>query len=168
MMEYLIIGNGVAGTTAAENIRNNDKEGKITIVTEEDSPFYYRIRLNEYISGELIESALQSKKNQWYEDMGITLRLKTRVTGGDASSRIIMTEEGKKLFYDRLLLAAGSSSFIPPIKGSNKKGVFAIRNLQDARAIIAWAKDVREVVIIGGGLLGLEAGNAFRKLNMSV
>lgn len=167
-MEYLIIGNGVAGTTAAENIRNNNKEGKITIVTEEDSPFYYRIRLNDYISGELIETALQSKKIQWYEDMEITLRLKTRITGGDPANRLITTEEGEKLAYDRLLLASGSSSFIPPIKGSDKKGVFAIRNLQDARAIIAWAKGIRDVVIIGGGLLGLEAGNAFRKLNMSV
>lgn len=167
-MEYLIIGNGVAGTTAAENIRKNDTDGNITIVTEEDTPFYYRIRLNDYISGELTESALLAKKDKWYEEMGISLRLKTRVTGADIKNRLVLTEQGDKLAYDRLLMASGSSSFIPPIKGADKKGVFAIRNIHDARAIISWAKDIKNVVIIGGGLLGLEAGNAFRKLNMDV
>lgn len=167
-MEYLIIGNGVAGTTAAENIRRNDRDGKITIVTEEDSPFYYRIRLNDLIAGDLTEGALLAKKDQWYQEMGITLRPKTRIIEADTPSHIIVSEEGEKLSYDRLLIASGSSSFIPPVKGAEKKGVFAIRNIQDARAIISWAKGVRDVVVIGGGLLGLEAGNAFRKLDMSV
>lgn len=65
-------------------------------------------------------------------------------------------------------MASGSSSFIPPVTGSDKKGVFAVRSIQDARAIISYAKDVRDVAIIGGGLLGLEAGNAFLRMNMSV
>lgn len=164
----MIVGNGVAGSTAAENIRMNDADGNITILTDEDSPFYYRIRLNDYISGDLTEADLQAKKNQWYEEIGISLRLKTRGTGADVSNRFVITQKGDKLAYDKLLMASGSSSFIPPIKGVDKMGVFAIRNLQDARAIIAWAKDIRDVMIIGGGLLGLEAGNAFRKLNMSV
>jgi len=168
MTEYIIIGNGVAGTTAAENIRKNDKDGNITIVTEEDASFYYRIRLNEYISGEISEEALQAKKNQWYEDMKIVLRLKTRITGADPAKGVVITEKGDKLTYDKLLMASGSYSFIPPVKGSEKKDVFSIRNIQDARAIIAYAKAIREVVIIGGGLLGLEAGKAFRKLNKDV
>jgi nitrite reductase (NADH) large subunit len=168
MMDYLIIGNGVAGTTAAENIRRNDKDAKITIVTEEDSPFYYRIRLNDYITGDLTEASLQTKKDQWYEEMGITLRLKTRITGADALNHSVTTEDGHRLTYDKLLMASGSSSFIPPVKGSDKEGVFAIRNIQDARAIISYARDIRDVVIIGGGLLGLEAGNAFLKMNISV
>lgn len=164
----MIVGNGVAGSTAAENIRMNDADGNITILTDEDSPFYYRIRLNDYISGDLTEADLQAKKNQWYEEIGISLRLKTRGTGADVSNRFVITQKGDKLAYDKLLMASGSSSFIPPIKGVDKMGVFTIRNLQDARAIIAWAKGVRDVLIIGGGLLGLEAGNAFRKVNMSV
>jgi nitrite reductase (NADH) large subunit len=167
-MDYLIIGNGVAGTTAAENIRKNDQDAKITIVTEEDSPFYYRIRLNEYIAGDLTEASLHAKKDPWYEEMGIDLRLRTRITGVDAMNHVVVTEDGQSLTYDKLLMASGSSSFIPPIKGSDKKGVFSIRSLQDARAIIAHAKAIRDVVIIGGGLLGLEAGNAFLQLNMSV
>ena len=158
----------MAGTTAAENIRRNDKDAKIAIVTEEDSPFYYRIRMNDYITGDLTEASLQAKKDQWYEEMGINLRLKTRITGADALNHSVATEHGHRLTYDKLLMASGSSSFIPPVKGSDKKGVFAIRNIQDSRAIISYARDVRDVVIIGGGLLGLEAGNAFIKMNISV
>jgi len=168
MMDYLIIGNGVAGTTAAENIRRNDKDGKITIITEEDSPFYYRIRLNDYITGDLTEASLRAKKDPWYEEMGINLSLNTRITGVDALNHSAATKDGAGLTYDKLLMASGSSSFIPPLRGSDKRGVFAIRNIQDAKAIISYARDVRDVVIIGGGLLGLEAGNAFLKMNMSV
>jgi len=168
MTEYIIIGNGVAGTTAAENIRKNDKDGNITIVTDEDAPFYYRIRLNEYLSGEISEQALNAKNATWYEDMKIGLRLKTRVTGADTANGAVITEKGDKLGYDKLLVASGSYSFIPPVKGSEKKGVFSIRNIRDARQIIAYSKDIREVVIIGGGLLGLESGNAFRRLNKAV
>jgi nitrite reductase (NADH) large subunit len=168
MTEYLIIGNGVAGTTAAENIRKNDKDGNITIITDEDCPFYYRVRLNDYIAGELTESALKAKKEQWYKDLKINLRLKARAVNVDPEKRIVVTDGGDSLIYDKLLFASGSYSFIPPMKGVEKKGVFAIRNIQDARRIIAFAKEIREVVIIGGGLLGLEAGHALRKLNKSL
>jgi nitrite reductase (NADH) large subunit len=168
MTDYLIIGNGIAGTTAAENIRKNDKESKITIVTDEDLPFYYRIRLNEYISGDITEQDLRAKKDLWYEETGIELRLKTRVVGADAGEKTVITENNERLPYDHLLIATGSHSFVPPIKGSDSKGVFAIRNIQDAREIIAYAKGIEKIVIIGGGLLGLEAGNAFLKLGKRV
>ncbi|MGD2126041.1 MAG: FAD-dependent oxidoreductase [Desulfobacteraceae bacterium] len=164
MRDYLIIGNGVAGTTAAENIRKYDKDGSITIVTDEATPFYYRIRLNEYLSGDLAEEKLIGKKDQWYKNQNIDLKLSTRIQGGDSKEKAIITQDDQRLSYDRLLIATGSHSFIPPIKGSDKKGVFALRSMQDARDISAWAKDSGEVVIIGGGLLGLEAGNALRKL----
>ncbi|MFC1534955.1 NAD(P)/FAD-dependent oxidoreductase [Thermodesulfobacteriota bacterium] len=168
MSNYLIIGNGVAGTTAVENIRKNDKEGNITVVTDEDLPFYYRIRLNEYICGDITEQDLLSKKEQWYMDKDIDLRLKTRITGADPREKVIITEDNKRLFYDCLLIATGSHSFIPPIKGSEKKGVFSLRNIHDARDIIAHTEDIKEVVIIGGGLLGLESGNTFIKMGKKV
>ena len=75
MANYLVVGNGVAGTTAAENIRKNDKSGAITIVTEEDLPFYYRIRLNEYVSGDIDEKTLIAKKEKWYKDHDINIML---------------------------------------------------------------------------------------------
>lgn len=168
MTNYVILGNGVAGTTAAENIRKLDKEGKITILTDEDFPFYYRIRLNEYISGDIQDEALKAKKEAWYQDQDIALRLNSGVIAGDPIKKVVKTEANQELPYDMLLLATGSHSFIPPINGSEKKGVFALRSIKDAREILTWAKKAEDVVLIGGGLLGLEAGNALRKLGLKV
>lgn len=169
MRNYLIIGNGVAGTTAAENIRMQSRESSITMVTEEDLPFYYRIRLNEFISGDITKQDLIAKKDQWYKEQGIELQLNTRVKGADRDKKTVVTEDGRELPYDALLIATGSHSFIPPpITGSEKRGVFALRSIQDARDISGFAKDINEVVLIGGGLLGLEAGKALNKLGKKV
>ena len=168
MTNYLIVGNGVAGTTAAENIREEDKGGHIRIVTDEDLSFYYRIRLNEFLSGDIKEQDLLAKQKQWYYDQGIDLTLDVRITGAEPRDKVIITEKNEKLSYDRLLVATGSHSFIPPIKGSEKRGVFALRSVLDARNIVTYAKNIDEVVLIGGGLLGLEAGNALRKLGKKV
>ena len=168
MANYLIVGNGVAGATAAENIRKLDKAGKMTVVTEESTPFYYRMRLPEFISGDLTEDKLSAKKDQWYKDQGIDLKLKTRIQGADPVKKVVTTQSDQEIPYDRLLIATGSRSFIPPMKGADKKGVFAVRSIQDAREIVAWAKNIQKVVLIGGGLLGLEAGNALRKLGKNL
>jgi nitrite reductase (NADH) large subunit len=168
MSQYLIIGNGVAGTTAAEHIRKQDKEGGITIVTDEDLPFYYRVRLNDFISGDISETQLVAKKESWYEERNISLRLKTRIMDVNLQEKMAVTEDNQGFSYDRLLMATGSHSFVPPIKGSVRKGVFALRNIQDARNISAYAKNVEEIVLIGGGLLGLEAGHALLKLGKRI
>jgi nitrite reductase (NADH) large subunit len=168
MKKYLIIGNGIAGTTAAENIRKQDKEGTIVIATNEDLPFYYRIRLTEFIAGDLTEQDLIARSREWYNDHSIDLKLGVRIMGAEPKEKVVVTENNERLPYDCLLVAAGSHSFIPPIKGSERRGVFALRSIQDAREISAYAKDIEEVVLIGGGLLGLEAGNAIRKLGKRV
>ena len=168
MAKCLIIGNGVAGTTAAENIRKQDKGGNITIVTDEDLPFYWRIKLNEYISGDITEEQLLAKKEDWYRDQNIKLKLKTRIVGANPQKKVVATEDNEELPYDSLLIATGSHSFIPPIKGSDKKGVFALRDVQDARDISLFAKGIEQIILIGGGLLGLEAGNALRKLGKKI
>lgn len=168
MKNYLIIGNGVAGTTAAEHIRKLDEEGNITIATQENIPFYYRIRLNEYVSGDLNEKDLIVKGEDWYKDERIDLKLNVPIAGAEPLEKIVITEDNQRLSYDCLLIATGSHSFVPPIKGSEKRGVFALRSIQDARDISAWAGDIQDVVLIGGGLLGLEAGKALRKLGKQV
>ncbi len=168
MKNYLIIGNGVAGTTAAEHIRKLDEEGNITIATEENIRFYYRIRLNEYVSGDLNEKDLIVKGEDWYKDKRIDLKLSVPITGAEPLEKTVITEDNQRLSYDCLLIATGSHSFVPPIKGSEKRGVFALRSIQDARDISAWAGDIQDVVLIGGGLLGLEAGKALRKLGKQV
>jgi nitrite reductase (NADH) large subunit len=165
---YLIVGNGVAGTTAAESIRQQDPKGSITILSEEDLPFYYRIRLNDFIAGDVAEEKLIAKKKNWYEEQRITLRINTRITGLDTLNKRLTSESGEKLPFDRLLLATGSHSFLPPISGTEQQGVLSLRHIKDARAILAQAEKSAEVILIGGGLLGLEAGNALRKLGKKV
>jgi nitrite reductase (NADH) large subunit len=168
MTNYLIVGNGVAGTTAAENIRKLDKQVNITMVTDEDIPFYYRLRLNEYISGDIDEKNLIARSEQWYADRNIDLRLGTLIVEFKPQEKVAVSESKQRFPYGSLLIATGSHSFIPPIKGAEKKGVFAIRSVQDARDIATFAKDIEEIVLIGGGLLGLEAGNALRKLGKRI
>jgi len=168
MTTYLIVGNGAAGTFAAEEIRKQDPEGKITILTNEDMPFYYRIRLNDFVAGEVKPKQLQAKKDSWYEESRIDLQLNTQVIDADPEKKVVKTDTGQELSYDKLLLATGSYSFVPPIKGAEKKGVFTLRSMQDARDIRSWAQAIEKVVVIGGGLLGLEAGNGLRKLGKEV
>lgn len=168
MKKYVIIGNGAAGTTAAENIRKNDGKGQISIITDESLTFYYRVRLTEFISGDINEEGLIIKKEKWYEENRISLILNSRVTGADPVKKVVFAEGAREFPYDLLLLATGSHSFIPPIKGSEKKGVFALRSIRDAKGIGNWAKDLEGVILIGGGLLGLEAGNALRKLGKKI
>ncbi len=168
MTRYVIVGNGVAGTTAAEKIRELDREGAITILSAEDTPFYYRIRLPEVVAGDIEEPKIIAKKPDWYRDRSIDLHLQTTVTEADADTKTLRTESGQEFSFDKLLLANGSSSFIPPIQGADTPGVFALRSVQDVRDIRTWAGHATRVVLIGGGLLGLEAGNGLRKLGKEV
>jgi nitrite reductase (NADH) large subunit len=168
MNTYLIIGNGVAGTTAAENIRLNDTKGEITIVTDEDLPFYYRVRLPDYLGGVVAESELIAKKDAWYDEKKISLQLNTRINGANPDKKHLLTAEGATLAYDNLLLANGSHPFIPPIKGSDTKGVYVVHTLHDVRQISQAAEKISNVVLIGGGLLGLETANALQKLGKNI
>jgi nitrite reductase (NADH) large subunit len=167
-MEYVIIGNGVAGTTAAAAIRKNDPSGTICLLTDEAHPFYSRIRLTEYLSGEADLAKLQIKKEAWYQENKIALTLGDRVTDIAPAGRQVTTASGKKFTYDRLLLATGADSFLPPISGSDKPGVFTLRHIRDAEAIKRYTAGKSKVLLIGGGLLGLEVGNSLRKAGLEV
>ena len=134
-MKYIIIGNGVAGTTAAANIRKVDHEGEITIVSDEAYPFYSRIRLIDYLAGETDEKGLVIYKDAWYEKNNIKLLLNTPVSEIDKDMKEIAVPSGQRLKYDKLLIAAGGVSFIPPLPGSDKKGVFTLRTIKDAGEI---------------------------------
>jgi len=168
MKQYLIVGNGVAGTTAAENIRKNDATGEITIVTEEKLPFYYRIRLPDFLGGDVNESGLVAKKKEWYQENNITLRLSTKISGGSIEDKSLRCSSGEEIGFDRLILANGSTPNVPKISGFDKKGVFTLHYIQDAKDIISHASSCKNAILIGGGLLGLEAGNGLKKLGLGI
>ncbi len=168
MNKYVIVGDGIAGFSAAQNIRKTDTQAEIIMVSQEDLPPYYRIRLNDFIAGEVSEQGLQLKNPSWYEENSIELLLETEVESGDPEKKSVTTSSGKEIEYDKLLIASGSHSFIPPVEGTDKQGVFALRNIYNAREISKWAQGVDNVVMIGGGLLGLETANALRKLGKRI
>jgi nitrite reductase (NADH) large subunit len=167
-MNYIIIGNGVAGATAAENIRKNDTQGSIKIFTDEAYPFYSRIRLIEYLADEVESSKLQIRPSSWYEAQGIQLFLDTKIVDIDREGKAVVTRSGERHGFDKLLLADGSHSFVPPIPGADQAGVFTLRNIRDAQTIKGFAKGKSTALLIGGGLLGLEAANSLRKTGLKV
>ncbi|MBF0199811.1 MAG: NAD(P)/FAD-dependent oxidoreductase [Desulfamplus sp.] len=160
MKKYLIIGNGAAGTTAAEHIRMEDDKGEITVVTQETLPFYSRIRLPDYIAGKVDREKLVIKSPRWYEKNGIRLLTDLKINGLDLALKRAKTAQGKLLDFDSLLIATGSVPFIPPVKGSDKEGVSALRTVDDALKLKQLDPKAQKVVVIGGGLLGLETASA--------
>ena len=137
MTTYLIIGNGVAGNAAAENIRKHDPEGKIVVFSRESRPFYYVPALPEYLAGEKAADQIILHQQSWYDQRRIDLYLDTRVTQIDAAQKFVETDKGERFPFDKLLLATGGNSFVPPIKGADSPGVFTLRTLADADRIKA-------------------------------
>lgn len=165
----MIVGNGVAGTTAALNIRRSDPDGLITIISDEPYPFYSRVRLPELLSGGVAAEALLVRKDPWYRELGLELLKDTVVHDINISGHSISTTSQSVHTYDRLLIASGSISFVPPVSGAGLKGVFTLRTMSDALAIRDYlAGGSRRVVLIGGGVLGLEAGHHMLKAGHKV
>ncbi|MTI57107.1 NAD(P)/FAD-dependent oxidoreductase [Geosporobacter ferrireducens] len=165
---YLIIGNGVAGMTAAEEIRKCDKDAQVTIIGDERVLTYYRVKLSHFISKHFQIKELLIHDENWYRERNIELILGERVQSIHPNAQKVFLESGKEVGYHKLLLANGSSSFIPSVEGAKKDGVFALRNLRDLEEIQAYLLDCKEVAVIGGGLLGLEAAWALKERGLRV
>ncbi len=163
-MNFVIVGNGAAGIAAAEAIRKLDQDSPITILSEEPCHYYSRIRLIDYLAGKVEEDGLLLKRPEWYQSQGIEVRLGERAVAFDPVRRELSCASGARLSYDRLLIAAGAKSFLPPAPGIDQEMVFTLRTLADARRIVAAARDGRRVVMLGGGILSLEAASALQQL----
>lgn len=168
MATYLIVGNGVAGNSAAETIRKIDPAGKILMFSRERYHFYYTPALPEYLAGEKQLKDFTLHNAQWYEKNRIDLYLETEVTRIDSRGKTAQTQKEGEFSFDTLLLACGGKSFLPSIPGSSSPGVFTLRTFDDAEAISKTARGAKKAVVIGGGLLGLEAGNGLRKSGLEV
>jgi nitrite reductase (NADH) large subunit len=168
MTRYIIIGNGVAGNAAAESLRKHDKAGKIIIFSREKYPFYYVPALTEFLAGEKNIQGLIIHDLNWYEKNQLELHLETDIAEIALAQKSVVTDKGEHYPYDQLLLATGGNSFIPPIKGADLEGVFALRTLGDAEKIKEFVQRSKQAVLIGGGLLGLEAGNGLRKAGLKI
>ncbi|MTI67695.1 MAG: NAD(P)/FAD-dependent oxidoreductase [Firmicutes bacterium] len=166
--KYLIIGNGIAGFSAAEEISKRDENGTITIVSSEQYLTYYRVKLSHYISKDFTDKDLLVKKEDWYKEKNIDLILGSIVEKIDTDNNNIKLDDGREIEYKKLLLANGSRPFIPPVAGKYKKGVLALRTIKDLKHIKNYFNNCKNITVIGGGLLGLEAAWAIKKLGKDV
>ncbi|WP_311516136.1 FAD-dependent oxidoreductase [uncultured Anaerococcus sp.] len=168
MYDYLIIGNGIAGLSATEEIRKKDENATILIVSEEKPSTYWRTRLSDLISKDFTDDEIFVKKHPWYNERKIEERLATKVEKIDPEKRIAYLTNGEEIAFAKALLATGATAFVPPIKNVDAQGVFAIRTVDDLRKFKNYVTDKKEVVIIGGGILGLEAAFSAQKLGLSI
>jgi nitrite reductase (NADH) large subunit len=167
-MKIVIIGNGVAGVSVAETIRKEDKESGITILTDENYPFYSRPRLIEVLAGKSSAEQIIIHSSGWYEKNAIDLQVGCKVTTVDTAGRRVLDQAGRAWPYDMLVIAAGASCRVPPIPGIDGDRVFTLRSIDDAEKIRAFAAGRGRAAIIGGGLSGLEAAFSLVALGLSV
>lgn len=168
MEKYLIIGNGIAGVTAARSIVRATPNAEVHVLGSEPYPFYPRPRLWELIAGEITQDEIYFHPLKWYREQGIQIHTNTVVTAIDPEKHSLSLAGGGEFSFNKLLLATGARSFIPPIEGVHKPGVFALRTLNDALAIKEHAATCSGAVVIGGGLLGLETARALRSAGLDV
>lgn len=167
-MDYLIVGNCAAGINAIEGIRRLDKDGKITVVSDENLPAYCRCLIADYVAGVRQKEHLLYRKADFYIRNGVNLILGERVSRVDVSKKEVILQNENRLSYDKLLIATGAIPKSLGVKGEGKYGVFGFRTLNDADEIIKLADKTGEAVIFGGGLIGLKAAYGLKKRGINV
>lgn len=167
-VKYLIIGNGIAGFSAAKEIRKKDSNGSILMISKENYPTYYRLRLTEALGNNMKIEDLIINDFSWYDDNDIQLLLGKTVIQVIPEENKVLLDNQNGISYEKLLLATGSNPYKPPIRGSYKDGVFALRVLDDLTSIRAHIQEIDRVIVIGGGLLGIEAAWSLKTLGKKV
>jgi nitrite reductase (NADH) large subunit len=168
-LKLVMIGNGMAGVrTLEELLKLSDELYDITVFGAEPHANYNRILLSPVLAGEQTFEDIVLNDLNWYQDHGIKLLLNRKVVQIDRIKRRVIAEDGTEAEYDRLLIATGSTPFILPIPGNTLHGVIGYRDIADTRLMIDTARTHRHAVVIGGGLLGLEAANGLMLRGMHV
>ncbi len=160
MTRYLIIGNGAAGATAAEEIRRRDAHGQIVIVSAEKHPMYSRPGLAYVIINEIPDRQVMARQAEWYEEQRLKL-VYGAATKVDAAARYVQLAEGKTLNYDQLLIATGARAVALPYPGANLDGIVYLDTLDGAKDLLKRVKRAQRAVVIGGGITALEMAEGF-------
>ena len=168
-MNYLIIGNSCAGTSCAAEIRNIDKKGNITILSEENFPAYGRPLISYFLQGKQTLETIKYKKEDFYTKNKITVKLNSKVQSINTTKKEVVCVNKETYKYDKLLIATGSVPFVPPINGIQKhKNVYTFLNIESVQNIQKVVNKNSDVVIIGAGLIGLKAAEALAEQVKSV
>ena len=167
--KLVVVGNGMAGIRTVEELLELAPDlYDIVVFGAEPHPNYNRVLLSTVLCGERAIDEIVVNPPAWYAENGIRLHLGRRVIRIDRARRQVRGEDGTEEPYDRLLIATGSTPFVPPIPGKDLEGVIAYRDIEDTRTMIECAQRYRHAVVIGGGLLGLEAANGLAARGMQV
>jgi nitrite reductase (NADH) large subunit len=168
-MKLVLVGNGMAGVRTLEELLKIAPDlYDITVFGAEPHPNYNRILLSPVLAGEQTLDEIVLNPLSWYDEHRITLHRGKKVIGVDRRRRIVRADDGTEAEYDRLLIATGSNPFVLPVPGKELDGVIAYRDIADTQAMIEAAKKYKHAVVIGGGLLGLEAANGLMLRGMQV
>lgn len=164
----IVVGGGIAGLSAAEAIRAAAPEAEVLLVCREPGLPYYRLNLTRYLAGEVPAEALPIHPGAWYETQAIDLVAGAEAAEIDPGTHSVRLSDGTWEAYDRLVITAGAHPFVPPIPGSRREGVTALRTIQDADRILGAVGDGVRCVCLGGGILGLETAGALARRGAQV
>lgn len=165
---FVIVGNGIAGLSAAETIRDRNKTASIVMISEETFDTYNRPMLTKTMMAGFTPEQIAVHEESWYVDNNILRILSRKVVSVDSKGKQVVLDDGMKLQYTKLIIATGAECFTPPIKGVEKGHVIAIRRIEDIQKINELLPETKNVVVIGGGVLGLEAAWEFKKSRCEV
>jgi len=167
-LKFVILGNGAAGISAAEKLRQLNDLCDITVVSIEDIPVYTKFMLPDYIGGKIDKDKLILRDIKYYNKNRIKLLLSERIENIDNTQKVVCLASGKNLSYNSMLVAVGGSPVVPNIEGLKETGYFTLNSVKDADDIIRNAKQGQKAVIVGAGLTGIEIAFALKKLGMDV
>ncbi|MCM2681372.1 nitrite reductase large subunit NirB [Echinimonas agarilytica] len=167
--KIIVVGNGMVGHKFIDTLVSDDASDQFDIVTFSEEPrlAYDRVQLSAYFSGSTADD-LAMTTPEYYDERGVRYLLNDKVVGINKTDKTITTENGEVESYDKLILATGSYPFVPPIPGNDQPHCLVYRTIEDLEAMTASAKQSRRGVVVGGGLLGLEAANALKNLGLEV
>ena len=168
-MKLVLVGNGLAGMRCLEDLLDMAPDRyEITVIGEEPWGNYNRIMLSPVLSGDKTIEEIMLHPHEWYQDKGISLIAGDPAIRIDRPRKQIHTKKGLVVDYDRMILATGSKPFIPPVKGADLQGVLSFRDIYDVNTMLEYCKNKKNAVVIGGGLLGLEAAYGLKQRGMNV
>ncbi len=154
-MQYIIVGGSAAAISAVESIRSLDKDSRIDLFSDEETPLFSRVLLPYYVAEELSKPLLNFRTSDFFEEMKVTPHLGVKVTDLDPAAKTIKASDGKKYTFDKLLLATGGRPIVPPIPGVDKEGISTLKTMADAEKI--YNMKGKRAVVIGAGSIGVEA-----------
>ncbi|WP_420001110.1 nitrite reductase small subunit NirD [Acinetobacter sp. LF10] len=168
-LKLVLIGNGLAGMRCLEDLLDMAPDRyEVTVIGEEPWGNYNRIMLSPVLSGEKTIEDIMLHSHAWYSDKGIKFIADDPAIKIDRTRKTVHTEKGETVDYDRLIIATGSKPFIPPVQGVDLKGVISFRDIYDVNTMIKYCETKKNAVVIGGGLLGLEAAYGLKQRGMNV